>query len=283
MPVRYSIILPAFNEGSRIVPGLEKALAFIHERGWKAEIIVVNDGSRDDTAEVVRSYMRSGHEFSPQQINGGRVGDPELRLLENPGNRGKGYSVRHGMLNARGQVLLFSDADFSSPIAESLKLIEAIEQGADVAFGSRWLLSEMQTRRQSLLRQFVGRAYNVLSRLFLGLPYKDMQCGLKAFSRPAAEIIFTRQHIERWGFDPELLFIARKFGLTMTEVPVEWAHDDRSKINPLVDGIKMFWELLRIRINSVAGRYDRPIFHFAPEAGDAGPVLANSHHPAQNS
>ena len=281
MPVRYSIILPAFNEGSRIGPGLEKALAFIREQGWQAEIIVVNDGSSDNTAEVARSYMRAAPEFSSQQAKGGLVGGPEMRLLENPGNRGKGYSVRHGMLNARGQVLLFSDADFSSPIAESVKLIEAIEQGADVALGSRWLKSETQTRRQSLLRQFVGRAYNVLSRLLLGLPYKDMQCGLKAFSRRAAEIIFTRQQIERWGFDPELLFIARKFGLEMAEVPVEWAHDDRSKINPVVDGIKMFWELLRIRINGVAGRYERPTFHFAPDA-DAGSVLANAPHPAQN-
>ena len=264
MSVRYSIILPAFNEGTRIVPGLEKALAFIREQGWKAEIIVVNDGSRDDTDEVVRNMMR---------------GASELRLLENPGNRGKGYSVRHGMLNARGQVLLFSDADFSSPIAETVKLIAAIEQGADVVFGSRWLLAETQTRRQSLLRQFVGRAYNILSRLLLGLHYKDMQCGLKAFNRRAAEIVFTRQHIERWGFDPELLFIARKFGLKMTEVPVEWAHDDRSKINPIVDGIKMFWELLRIRVNGLAGRYERPTFHFVSDAGDAAPIMVEGPHP----
>lgn len=280
MSFRYSIILPAFNEGSRIGPGLEKALAFIREQGWKAEIIVVNDGSSDNTAEVIRGFMREAPELTPQQAKGGLVGGPEVRLLENPGNRGKGYSVRHGMLNARGEVLLFSDADFSSPIAESVKLIEAIEQGSDVSFGSRWLLAEMQTRRQSLLRQFVGRAYNVLSRMLLGLPYKDMQCGLKAFNRRAAETVFTRQQIERWGFDPELLFIARKFGLKMTEVPVEWAHDDRSKINPLVDGIKMFWELLRIRINNVAGRYERPTFQFVSDTGDAGPLLVEGHHPA---
>jgi glycosyltransferase involved in cell wall biosynthesis len=280
MSVRYSIILPAFNEGSRIVPGLEKALAFLREQGWKAEIIVVNDGSSDNTDEVVRDFIRGASELSPQQAKNGLAGSPELRLLENPGNRGKGYSVRHGMLNARGQVLLFSDADFSSPIAECVKLIAAIEQGADVAFGSRWLLAETQTRRQSLLRQFVGRAYNLLSRLLLGLPYKDMQCGLKAFSRRAAEIVFTRQHIERWGFDPELLFIARQFGLKMKEVPVEWAHDDRSKINPIVDGIKMFWELLRIRMNGLAGRYEHPTFHFVSETGDPGPVMVEGPRPA---
>src|SRR5208337_2213658 len=131
MPLFYSIILPAFNESSRIGPSLEKALAFIREQGWNVEIIVVNDGSHDDTAAIVESMMLRA---------------PELRLLENPGNHGKGYSVRNGMLNARGDILLFSDADFSSPIEEARKLIDAIEQGADVAFGSRWLLAETQTR-----------------------------------------------------------------------------------------------------------------------------------------
>jgi dolichyl-phosphate beta-glucosyltransferase len=249
MSVLYSIILPAFNESSRIGPSLEKALAFIREQEWNAEIIVVNDGSHDDTAYIVKDYMRSA---------------PELRLLENPGNHGKGYSVRNGMLHACGEILLFSDADFSSPVGEAAKLIAAIEQGADLAFGSRWLLAETQTRRQSLLRQFVGRVYNMMQHLVLGLPYKDTQCGFKAFTRHAAEVIFTRQQIEGWGFDSELLFIARRFGLKMTEVAVEWANDDRSKINPLVDGVKMFWELLRIRANGIARRYDRPTFEFMP-------------------
>ena len=126
MPLFYSIILPAFNESARIGPSLEKALAFVREQRWRVEIIVVNDGSRDDTADIVRSFMLHA---------------PELRLLENPGNHGKGYSVRNGMLNARGDVLLFSDVDFSSPIEDSIKLIAAIQQGADVAFGSRWLLA----------------------------------------------------------------------------------------------------------------------------------------------
>ncbi len=259
MSLLYSIILPAYNEGSRIRPSLEKALAFVREQRWNVEIIVVNDGSRDDTAAIVRQFM---HDV------------PELRLLENPGNRGKGYSVRNGMLNARGDILLFSDADLSSPIYESRKLIAAIEQGADIAFGSRWLLAETQTRRQSLLRQFVGRAYNILLRVVLGLPYKDTQCGFKACTRRAAEVIFTRQQIEGWGFDPELLFIARRFGLKMTEVAVEWANDDRSKINPIVDGVKMFYELLMIRMNGMMKRYERPTFEFF--AATPGTVLAGN-------
>jgi glycosyltransferase involved in cell wall biosynthesis len=263
MSLIYSIILPAFNESARIGPSLEKALAFVRQQRWRVEIIVVNDGSRDDTADVVRSFMRQA---------------PELRLLENPGNHGKGYSVRNGMLNARGDVLLFSDVDFSSPIEESIKLISAIEQGADVAFGSRWLLAETQTQRQSLMRQFVGRAYNLLLRMILGLPYKDTQCGFKACTRHAAEVIFTRQQIEGWGFDPELLFIARKFGLKVTEVAVAWANDDRSKINPIVDGIKMFYELLTIRLHSITNRYDRPTFQFS--ASTPGTVLIEGKHSA---
>ena len=243
MSKMYSIILPAFNEAARIGPGLEKALAYVRQQGWAVEIIVVNDGSRDETAKVVRGYMAQA---------------PELRLIENPGNHGKGYSVRNGVLHARGQVILFSDADFSSPVEEASKLIAALDEGADVAFGSRWLLAETQTKRQSLLRQFVGRAYNLLMRVTLGLPYKDTQCGFKAFTRQAAEIIFTRQQIEGWGFDPEILFIARKFKLKLTEVAVEWANDDRSKINPIVDGVKMFFELLRIRWNDLTGRYAQP-------------------------
>ena len=257
----YSIVIPAYNEAARIGNALEAVVGCIHQRGWSAEIVVVDDGSRDQTADLVRAFAKD---------------HPEVRLLQNPGNHGKGYSVRNGMLNARGEILLFSDADFSSPIYESLKLIAAIEEGADVAFGSRWLLAETQTQRQSLLRQFVGRAYNLVLRLVLGLPYKDTQCGFKACTRQAAEVMFTRQQIEGWGFDPELLFIARRFGLRMTEVAVEWANDDRSKINPIVDGVKMFYELLTIRFNGVTGRYERPTFQFF--AATPGTILVGDKH-----
>jgi glycosyltransferase involved in cell wall biosynthesis len=261
MAIQYSIVLPAFNEGVRIGPSLRKALAFVREQGWSAEIIVVDDGSRDDTAEVVRGFMANA---------------PEVRLLQNPGNHGKGYSVRNGMLNSRGEILLFSDADFSSPVQEALKLIAAIREGADVALGSRWLQAETQTVRQSLLRQFVGRAYNILLRVALGLPFKDTQCGFKAFTRQAAEIIFTRQQIEGWGFDPELLFIARKFKLKIAEVPVEWANDDRSKVNPIRDGIKMFVELLKIRMHGISSHYDHPTFQFFSSV--PGTVLVDKGH-----
>src|SRR5579871_708111 len=196
--LNYSIIIPAYNESERLAVTLPKVLDYIDRHGKQAEVIVVNDGSSDATAEVVRRFARL---------------HPEVRLLENPGNRGKGYSVRNGMLQAHGDVLLFTDADLSSPIYEADKLFAAIEQGADVAIGSRWLRAELQTERQPWHRQLYGRLFNLALRLTLGLKYRDTQCGFKAFTRAAAHIVFPRQRVERWGFDPELLFLANKFKL----------------------------------------------------------------------
>lgn len=238
--MQYSIIIPAYNESQRIVPTLNKILSYIAEQGWDAELIVVNDGSRDDTAEIVRRYAEK---------------NPMMRLLENPGNRGKGYSVRNGMLNARGRILLFSDADLSSPIEEAPKLFEAIVQGADVAIGSRWMRTDLQTGRQPWHRQLFGRVYNLILRVVLGLKFKDTQCGFKAFNRKAAQVIFPLQKIERWGFDPELLFLAEKNGFKVVEIPVQWAHDENSTISPVRDGMRMFFEVLKIRWNSMTGAY----------------------------
>lgn len=239
----YSIIIPAYNEGERICATLDRVLEHIARQGWSAEILVVNDGSRDQTADLVRRYM-SEH--------------AALRLLENPGNRGKGYSVRHGMSQASGAVLLFTDADLSAPIEEAEKLFAALRQGADVVIGSRWLDPALQTTKQPLYRQLAGRIFNLLLRLILGLRFKDTQCGFKAFTRRAAGLIFPRQRIERWGFDPEILFLASKLGLATREVPVAWAHDERSKISPLKDGMRMFWEMLKVRWYSLAGKYAAP-------------------------
>ena len=237
----YSIVIPAYNESQRLGATLEKVLAYVAKMGWSAEVIVVNDGSRDSTPGIVREWA---------------LRNPIVRLVENPGNRGKGYSVRHGMMEAAGELLLFTDADLSSPIYEAEKLIAAIQQGADIAIGSRWLRAELQTERQPLYRQFFGRVFNLLLRMVLGLRFKDTQCGLKAFSARAAQAIFPRQLIERWGFDPEILFLANKARLVTAELPVEWAHDERSKISPLRDGFRMFTEMLRIRWYDLSGKYD---------------------------
>ena len=253
----YSIIIPAYNESERLAVSLPKVLDYLDRLGAPAEIVVVNDGSSDDTAEVARRF--------------GRL-HPEVRLVENPGNRGKGYSVRHGMLAATGDVLLFTDADLSSPITEAGKLFEAIEHGADAAIGSRWLRAELQTERQPWHRQLYGRLFNLALRLTLGLNYRDTQCGFKAFTRAAAHTIFPRQRVERWGFDPELLFLANKFKLRTAEVPVAWAHDHRSKISPLRDGIKMGVEMLSVRWNDIRGLYKEPAF--APEEATVTPAPA---------
>ena len=240
MPPTHSIVIPAYNESVRLGASLEKVLSYVHGQKWDAEVIVVNDGSRDNTAEIVRSFAAN---------------DPTLKLLENPGNRGKGYSVRNGMLHAQGRLILFSDADLSSPIEEAPKLLNALESGADIAIGSRWLRAETQTQRQPLHRQLFGRVFNLMLRMSLGLQFADTQCGFKAFKRTAAQAIFPLQKIERWGFDPEILFLARKLGFKVQEVPVAWGHSGGTRINPVVDGAKMFQEMLRVRWYSIRGEY----------------------------
>src|SRR5262249_12451137 len=170
-------------------------------------------------------------------------------------NRGKGYSVRNGMLNASGETLLFSDADLSAPIEEAPKLFRAVQEGSEVAIGSRWVRPDLQTQRQSLLRQFYGRVFNLALLMILGLNFKDTQCGFKAFTQDAARKIFSQQRIERWGFDPELLYLARKFKLTVAEIPVAWAHVEGTRISPLRDGLRMFGEVLKIRWNALTGKY----------------------------
>jgi dolichyl-phosphate beta-glucosyltransferase len=237
---KYSIIIPAYNEAARLGSTLERVLSYVSRNGWDSEVIVVDDGSRDQTRDLVRSYLQ---------------GHPQLRLLQNHWNRGKGYSVRHGMLEAGGELLLFTDADLSAPIEESAKLFRAIESGADIAIGSRWLIPELQEHRQSPLRQLFGRLFNLALRILLGLRYKDTQCGFKAFNRRAANIIFPQQRIERWAFDPELLYLAGKAELKVEEVPVAWSHVGGTRIRPLRDGMRMFREVLEIRRNARAGKY----------------------------
>ena len=240
MEPTYSIVIPAYNESARLGNTLNKVLRYLHAQEWDAEVVVVNDGSQDNTADIVRALAAK---------------DSMLRLVENPGNRGKGFSVRNGMLNARGRIILFTDADLSAPIEETPKLLQEIQNGADVAIGSRWLRAETQTQRQPLLRQILGRVFNVLLRVTLGLHFADTQCGFKAFTQAAAKAIFPLQRIERWGFDPEILFLARKFKFKIREIPVLWGHSGGTRIHPLRDGSKMFLEMLHIRWNDLSGKY----------------------------
>ncbi len=240
----YSIVIPAFNESSRIPATLREVVACVRKQNWNAEVIVVNDGSTDTTADVVLEIARSA---------------PEIRLVENPGNHGKGYSVRSGMLQALGEVVMFTDADLSSPIEEAERLFAAIAAGADIAIGSRWLESSRQTHRQPLYRQFFGRCFNAVTRAVMNLPFADTQCGFKAFTRSAAQTVFQLQTIERWGFDPEILFIAIKRGFRVVEVPVSWGHDKRTRMSYLKDGMKMLEEIATIRWNALRGRYGKQV------------------------
>lgn len=241
---KYSIVIPVYNESARVLAALDSIVSCSRARGWFAEVVVVNDGSTDKTAEVVRDFAKTA---------------PEVRLVENPGNRGKGYSVRSGMLQARGGVVLFTDADLSAPIEEAERLFAAIQQGADIAIGSRWLEKDRQTQRQPLYRQFFGRCFNLVTRLIMRLPFADTQCGFKAFTHQAAQTVFHLQTIERWGFDPEILFIALKRDFWIIEVPVSWAHDERSRMSYIKDGFKMLQEIIIVRWNAFRGLYDKPV------------------------
>jgi glycosyltransferase involved in cell wall biosynthesis len=236
----YSIIIPAYNESARIGATLEQILDHVRRQNWNAEVVVVDDGSRDDTLAIAGRFAAR---------------DPAVRILRNPGNQGKGYAVRNGMLQARGRILLFTDADLSSPISEAGKLFAALEAGADVAIGSRWLDPSLQFQRQSFKRQALSRVYNLFLRMVLLFPYRDTQCGFKAFSRVAAAKIFPLQRITRWGFDPEILYLAHSHRLKVAEIAVAWGHDEGSRLHVWRDGARMAWDALRIRGYALSGKY----------------------------
>jgi dolichyl-phosphate beta-glucosyltransferase len=241
---KYSIVIPAYNESARIPATLRSVVECVRSNGWPAEILVVDDGSRDATAEVVHAFAADA---------------PEVRLIRNPGNRGKGFSVRNGLLQALGETVMFTDADLSAPIEEAERLFAAIADGADIAIGSRWLERTRQTIRQPLYRQFFGRCFNAVTRAVMGLPFADTQCGFKAFTRAAAQTVFQLQTINRWGFDPEILFIALKRGYRVDEVPVSWAHDERSRMSYLKDGMRMLEDIAIVRWNALLGRYGKDV------------------------
>lgn len=238
-----SIIIPAYNEARRLRRTLTRIREYFAASPLGTagiEIIVVDDGSTDDTAKIVQDYAREM---------------PYVRLVSNGVNRGKGYSVRHGILEARGRIALFTDADLSAPIEECEKLFAAIAAGDDVAIGSRALDRSLISVHQSRFREVAGMIFNVFVRVLTGLPFQDTQCGFKAFVRERCRIIFEQQRIEGFGFDPEVLFLARRHGLRGAEVPVRWAHDPATKIRMFRDSLQMFGDLICIRWNWLLGRY----------------------------
>ena len=239
-PFTLSIIIPSYNEELRLPSTLERIEAYVRRAHGTAEVIVVDDGSTDRTAEVAVSYMAK---------------IPTLRLVKNGVNRGKGFSVRHGMLEALGKFVLFTDADLSSPISEADKLMLALESGYDVAIGSRALDRSLIEVHESPFREFAGIVFNKIVRIILRLPFVDTQCGFKAFRKESCRILFEQQRIERFGFDPELLYLARHHGLRAIEIPVRWAHSAATKVNMLRDSVQMFLDVFVIRWNALRGRY----------------------------
>ena len=231
-----SIIIPAYNEKDRLPGSLQAVAAYLGSNAWDfVEVVVVDDGSRDGTAEGARATG--------------------ARVLVNPGNRGKGYSVRHGVLEAKGEWVLVTDADLSAPIGELEKLWRAAQsERAEVAIGSRAVDRSLVGVHQPALREWIGRAFNLAMRLITGLPFRDTQCGFKLFETAAGRELFRRQRLDGFGFDVEVLFIAQRLGYRCLEVPVRWDNVEGTKVSTWL-GLKAFLDLLRVRWNGITGKY----------------------------
>jgi glycosyltransferase involved in cell wall biosynthesis len=236
-----SIVIPAYNERARLPQTLRRILSYISADAPEFyEILIVDDGSTDGTGDEAAAFAASS---------------PNVRVLRNPGNRGKGYSVRHGMLEARGEWRLFTDADLSAPIEELEKLWNAIRRDqSQIAIGSRALDRSLIGVRQPGMRESAGKVFNAVMRAVIGLKIADTQCGFKLFHASVANTIFPKQQQERFGFDVEVLFIANKHGYRISEVPVRWDHVDGSKVSMLT-GIHAFSELAAVRWNDIKGKY----------------------------
>jgi dolichyl-phosphate beta-glucosyltransferase len=234
------VVVPAFNEAERLPPTLLAIRRFLDGWGRPYEILVVDDGSTDETWRRARE-----------------AGGGALTVLSNDRNRGKGYSVRRGMLAARGQLCLVSDADLSTPIEELPRLLSRLDDGHDIAIGSRALPESRVEVRQPWYRECAGRLFNVLVRLLVLPGLHDTQCGFKLFTAKAAHVAFEPARLEGFSFDVETLFIARRRGLRIAEVPVTWKNDAATRVG-VGRGAQAFFDLLRIRGNALAGRYDGP-------------------------
>lgn len=236
-----SIVIPAYNEEQRLPATLRAIAAYLETKPLDfVEILAVDDGSRDRTAAVVREAAAA---------------DARIRLLQNPGNRGKGYAVRHGMREARGEWILFTDADLSAPIEDLDRLEQAVQRGnADGAIGSRAVDRSLVLKHQPPFRVFTGRIFNLAMRLVTGLRYRDTQCGFKLFRREVAQCVAARQQSDGFGFDVEILYIAQKHGYRILEVPVRWANVEGTKVS-LLKGLEAFLDPLRVRWHDLRGLY----------------------------
>lgn len=235
-----SIVIPAYNEEQRLQVSLPPVRDYLMGQNFTWEVIVVDDGSSDATCEIPKMFFNEG----------------EARVVQNPGNRGKGYSVRQGVLAARGEIVMISDADFSTPITEWKKLNAILEQGYDIAIGSRGLKDANVTIHQAWYRERIGRIFSFLVRTIVFDGFMDTQCGFKCFRREAVLPIFKKMVVDHFSFDVEFLFIAKRRGLKIKEVSVEWHNVLFSRVRIIRDSIRMLYDLFKIKINAAKGLYD---------------------------
>lgn len=226
-----SIIIPAYNEEQRLAPTMDRILQWSSEQSFGTEILVVDDGSKDRTCDLVETIVAKHSTVS---------------LLRNGPNRGKGYSVGHGVSRAMGELILFSDADLSTPIEEFSRLEERLE-GFDIAIGSRAKAESNLEKRQPFYREGMGRTFNFLVRTLVFPGISDTQCGFKLFRSNPAKTIFALRKIDGFAFDVEILFIARRLGLSIVEVPITWCNDEASRVHPVKHSIQMLTDILRVR------------------------------------
>jgi dolichyl-phosphate beta-glucosyltransferase len=229
--MKLSVVVPAYNEAHRILPSLERIFAYLHAQHADFDVLVVDDGSTDDTVGVTRQ----------------RFGAREpLRIVSCGANRGKGYAVRQGAAQARGDIILFSDADLSTPIEELEKMLPLLEQGYDMVIGSRAHAQADIREHQPFYREGAGKLFNLLVRIVVGGPFRDTQCGFKLFRREAIVPILPHLQIDRWAFDVELIAVAQALGLKVAEVPVTWSNSPTSTVG-FWQGGRAFLDLVRIR------------------------------------
>jgi glycosyltransferase involved in cell wall biosynthesis len=247
MPPRVSIVIPAYNEATRLVGSIQKVIAYLNDQWPGAELLIVDDGSTDNTAQVARQHLA-------------QAGNVSGRVITNQPNRGKGHAVRTGLLAAAAPIAVFSDADLSTPITEMPKLVDVIERGeCDLAFGSRALDRSLIGVHQPWQREQGGRVFNVIVRAATGLPFWDTQCGFKAFRMDVCRPIIEAAVIDRFAFDVELLYVAQRAGLRLREIPVRWDNDPDSKISLASETFRMVSQVWSIRERARRGQYDAAV------------------------
>lgn len=238
--VYLSIVIPAYNEESRIGRSLSLIIDYLNKKAFNWEIIVVDDGSRDKTKEIIKGFMY----------------DNRISLVENEQNRGKGYSVKKGILSAKGKFILFSDADLSTPIEEIDKLFFYLKSGYDIAIGSRGLEESKIIVPQFWVRQTMGKIFNFIIRFFIFPGIKDTQCGFKLFKGQVAKKVFSILKIKGFAFDVEVLYIAKNLNLKVREVPIKWYNSPKSKVNPTIHSFKMLTDIYKIKMRSIGKNID---------------------------